>query len=340
MVQKSNDYLQYVNDAYVQLALAFENLHTNKELLQAAKNENSWFTEEQVLHAASVWSKTLTQANIQAWLSPYSEDFPAKTSRTVGLILAGNLPFVGLHDILSVLASGHVLHVKPSSKDTKLTEWVLERLASIEVFSDKIQTVDRISKVEAVIATGSSNSSRYFYEYFKNIPHIIRASRTSVAVLDGDETQEERELLAEDVFRYFGLGCRNVTKIYIPKGYDIRTVLPDFEGFQHYGDHHTYFNNYTYHKAIFLMNKTVHYDNGFLLIKPDEHLKSPLGCIFYEEYSNKSSLLQNLSSDNRVQCIVGKNAGNSAVPLGHSQQPRLTDYADSINTLDFLKNLS
>jgi len=308
--------------------------------LSIAENSNAWFTLENINKSILSFSKMLNDADIDHWFKTISF---TSTPKKVGLILAGNIPMVGFHDILCVLATGNIALVKLSSSDDKLIKAVIDELMNIEpAFLNRIEYVERLKDFDAVIATGSNNSSRYFDYYFSKVPNIIRKNRNSVAVLDGTESKEEIENLGNDIFDYFGLGCRNVSKIYFPKGYDIANFYEGIEKFLPVINHFKYQNNYDYNKSIYLVNAAKHFDNGFLLLKEDESLTSPLAVLYYEEYENIQDLDQklNLQSAN-IQCIVTKaNLNANTFAFGESQHPKLWDYADNVNTVEFLNNLA
>jgi len=262
--------------------------------------------------------------------------------RSIGLILAGNIPIVGFHDILCVLASGHKALIKLSSHDQKFIPYLLNKLIEIEPgFELQISYIDRLKDFDAVIATGSNNTSRYFDYYFSKVPHIIRKNRNSVAILNGEESKEDLEALGHDIFDYFGLGCRNVSKLYVPKDYDFKEFFESIEEFKSVADHHKYNNNYDYNKSIFLVNLDKHFDNGFLLLKEDSRFVSPLAVLYYKEYQTIEQLGSELiKNEDLIQCIVS----NSKLPLstvafGQSQCPGLMDYADGVDTMKFLREL-
>ncbi len=252
--------------------------------------------------------------------------------------MAGNIPMVGFHDLLSVLCTGHNAMVKLSQNDEVLMKFVVAKLNEINPkLGERIHIAERIQKPDAVIATGSNNTARYFEYYFRDIPRIIRKNRTSIAVLSGKETDEQLGLLADDIFQYFGLGCRNVTKLLIPQEFDITRILDNLIKYQNLIDHNKYANNYTYHKAIFLMNLTEHLDTGYVLAKEDEKLHSPLGCIFYERYNTLDDVEHQLSElEEEIQVVVSDIDQLSAQPFGSTQATQLTDYADGVNTLNYL----
>jgi hypothetical protein len=304
-----------------------------------AYQQNPWFTIEYTKKAIAAWGEQLSTDHLNKWLSVY-QNMPQPEPKNVVVIMAGNIPLVGLHDLLSVLVCGHKAIVKLSSDDTVLMKWVIESLINIAPeWTDKIEITDeRLPKnFDAVIATGSNNTNRYFEYYFKTKPSLLRKARTSVAVLTGNETPEDLQKLGEDIFTYFGLGCRNVSKIYVPEGYDIAHFYEGIADFYEHINHNKYANNYTYHKAILLMNLTKHFDNNFLLLKEDSNIASPLGVMFYEQYTNLDELSKTLENNrDQIQCVVSKISLNNSVPLGKAQQPELTDYADGVDTLKFL----
>ena len=315
---------------------------TDNPVFNRAYQQNPWFTNEYIKKAVGAWGNELTTEHLNKWLSGY-QNLPQPQPKNVVVIMAGNIPLVGLHDLLSVLVCGHKAIVKLSSDDTVLMKWVIENLIRLAPDWATQITIseERLPKnFEAVIATGSNNTNRYFEYYFKNKPSLLRKARISVAVLTGNETPEDMYKLGEDIFTYFGLGCRNVSKIYVPEGYDIANFYEGIAGFYDHINHNKYANNYTYHKAILLMNLTKHFDNNFLLLKEDTNIASPLGVMFYEQYADLNELTKTLEAQQEnIQCVVSKITFNNSVPLGKAQQPELTDYADGVDTVKFLMGL-
>lgn len=314
-----------------------------KLLIQQEKNYNAWFTSDSVELAFNSSGNMLNAESIQEWLSKYPLQQPA-VSKKVGLILAGNIPLVGFHDVLSVLASGHHAIIKTSGQDARLIKYVLQVLTTIDDrFSSRFTFVERLKDFDAVIATGSDNSSRYFDYYFGKVPHIIRKNRNSIAVITGDETEEELNLLGHDIFDYYGLGCRNVSKLLLPKGYDIGTFYRPIQSFQPIINHHKYNNNYDYNKSVYMVNSDKHFDNGFLLLKEEEGLASPLAVLYYSYYDDiagAEAVLNTISE--KIQCVVcisPLKLNNQVVAPGQTQQPQLWDYADGVDTMDFLVKL-
>lgn len=318
------------------------------EIIQSSQFQNPWFTPGNVEQALQANLSLLNTADLSAWIEPYSKYFQKDNDKTVGLILAGNIPMVGFHDVLSCLIAGFNVQIKPSADDKLLIPYLLKRLIEIEpAFDAKINLVERLSNFDLVIATGSNNSSRYFEYYFKKTPHIIRKNRNSVALITGNESKPDLEKLGHDLFDYFGLGCRNVSKIFFPKGYDYSLFFEAIESFSPISNHYKYNNNYEYNKAIYLVNGDRHLDNGFLLLKEDTRFASPLGVVYFEEYDQISSIKASLEKNkDSIQCIVCekpdsmKNLHISLTGFGTSQLPGLVDYADGVNILDFLKTNS
>jgi len=320
--------------------------HPNDELqhiIDTEQHYNAWFTPQSVGQAVMAIGESLNRTDITTWLNKYSEikDSPVKK---VGLILAGNIPLVGLHDVLCVLATGNHALIKASSQDARLIKQVLKILVEIEpALAESFTFVERLVDFEAVIATGSNNSSRYFEYYFGKVPNIIRKNRNSVAVLTGKETTEQLNLLGCDIFDYYGLGCRNVSKLLVPAGYNFNTFFESIESYQPIINHHKYNNNYDYNKSIYLVNRDKHLDNGFLLVKEDERMVSPLAVLFFEYYADEAAVIELLNRESQnIQCIVSElplPVSNQVVGFGQSQQPALWDYADGIDTMEFLSNV-
>lgn len=324
-------------DALVQFAHKLGTQASDEALLQQAYHQNHWFTAEEVKRALMAWQSQITEEKLLKWLKPYSIPDSQIAGRTA-IIMAGNIPLVGLHDLLCVLVSGGQALVKPSTDDGVWMKKAIELLQDCGFKEQIIISEERIPKdFDKVIATGSNNTNRYFAYYFKDKPSLLRKNRNGVAVLSGNETPDDYAKLGKDVFSYFGLGCRNVSKLYVPQGFNF---VPFFEGIESFNSiihHHKYANNYTYHKAIFLMNITKHYDNGFLLVKADNRTASPLGCLFYEEYENMEWLEKEISNKaNEIQCVVSNIINEKWLPFGAAQKPELWDYADGVDTLAFL----
>ena len=300
-----------------------------------ATSFNNWFTRESVAESVSAIGHMLQPEKLEKWLSAY--DFSNSQTKKVAVIMAGNIPLVGFHDFLSVLIAGHSIIAKLSSQDPYLIKEISRMLIEIEPgFEERIElTQEQVRGFDAVIATGSDNSARYFHQYFGKYPHIIRKNRTSVAVLTGDETEEEIQALGKDMFQYYGLGCRNVNKLLVPTAYDFQPLLRQLEHYEHLRDHHKWVNNYDYNKSIYLINGDEHFDSGAFLIKESEQWVSPITAIFYEFYEDQEALRSNLSQQaDLLQCIVG--SSSEYIPFGKAQEPELWDYADGVDTLEFL----
>ncbi|MDH5415406.1 MAG: acyl-CoA reductase [Flavobacteriaceae bacterium] len=307
--------------------------------IKRAQEFNGWFTEDNILFAFEKWSNQLIKKKLEDWISTYNLN--NKSPKTIAVIMAGNIPLVGFHDFLSVLLSGNKVLVKQSSNDKHFMPLIAKYLEYVAPeFKGSIQfTEDKLINFHAAIATGSNNTSRYFEYYFGKYPNIIRKNRSSIAVLTGNETQDELLGLAEDMLRYFGLGCRSVSKIYVPKNYDFdqlfKAIYP-YSGIIHYKK---YQNNYDYNKAVYLMSEFKLVENGFLMLKEDASYSSPIATVFYEFYENLDHIRQRLHHDSEmIQCVVS-NVIENAVEFGKTQEPGLSDYADGVDTLAFLSNL-
>ena len=305
---------------------------------------NAWFTEKNVNYALQAWADLLTHENLQKWIKPYRKQINGiKKNSNIGVIMAGNIPLVGMHDFISVLITGNRFVGKLSSKDDLLLKLITNILCDIDPsFSDLIRFTDNLKDhPDAIIATGSSNSSRYFEYYFGKFPHLFRKSRNSVAILSGNESDADISNLANDIFTYFGLGCRNVSKLYVPEGFTFEHFFNIIELWNFLRQHNKYANNYEYHQSVYLMNKIPFLDNGFVLVKNDRQIYSPLSVIFYEYYSDITILAGEITAKgSEIQCIVSKdNELERAMPFGKTQSPELWDYADNVNTLEFLINL-
>ena len=310
------------------------------DLIALSQSHNGWFTPEQVHFAIISWSEALTEDNLTQWLSAY--DFSQVKPKTIGLILAGNIPLVGFHDFLAVLVAGHKVLVKTSSNDQKLLPFLADYLIEVAPgFEEYIEFSEgKLEHFDAVIATGSNNTARYFEYYFKDKPSIIRKNRNSIAVLNGNETREDLTNLGEDIFRYFGLGCRNVSKLFVPKGYDFKNFFEAIFVYQDIIKYEKYANNYDYNKAVFLMSLFQLLDNGFLTIKEDTSHASPISSVFYEFYDDIEEVKERLKNDgDAIQCIVSNDLTDNSIPFGQTQKPKLWDYADNVDTLAFLLHL-
>ncbi|UFH46114.1 acyl-CoA reductase [Flavobacterium galactosidilyticum] len=307
------------------------------DLIHLSQSHNGWYTPEQVYFSIQSWAEALTDENLSQWLSEY--DLEKNNSKNVALILAGNIPLVGFHDFLSVLITGNNVLVKTSSNDQHLLPFLAKYIIAVEPeFEKRIKFIEgKLENFDAVIATGSNNTARYFEYYFKDKPSIIRKSRNSVAVLTGNETKEQLAALGEDIFRYFGLGCRNVSKLFVPKDYSFVAFFEAIFEYQDVIHYEKYANNYDYNKAVFLMSNFKLLDNGFLTLKEDKSHASPISSVFYENYETVSELQKRLEAESeQIQCIVSDNLIENSVDFGQTQKPALWNYADNIDTISFL----
>jgi hypothetical protein len=304
---------------------------------EKASYENPWFHPEfiqyQLQHIATEY---LAAGKLEKWLENYEVPVENHAPRNVGIVMAGNIPLAGFHDFLSVFVSGHRQTIKPSSKDFELIANIVKVISEWSPEAGEIVKIaDQLKGCDAYIATGSNNSSRYFEYYFSKYPHIIRRNRTSVAVLTGNETIADLEALADDVYIYFGLGCRNVTKLYVPADYDFLPLLEAFRKYDWLADTSKYKNNYDYQLAILIINKLYYMTNGSLLLRENDGLFSPISLLHYEYYSDVNNVYAQLDKNQDVQCVVGQ----GKVPFRQAQRPALTDYADKADTLQFLLEL-
>ncbi len=301
---------------------------------------NPWFTEEFVRYALNTWSKTLYKQNINIWLEKYPCINDELSDKTVAMIFAGNIPMVGLHDLLCTLICGYKCKIKLSSKDNILNKWVINSL--VENFPELVDRIiivdDKLDNFDAVIATGSGNSYRYFQYYFGKYKNILRQNKNSIAILTGKENKKELSLLADDIFLYFGMGCRSVSHLLLPEKYDFNELLIAFQKYQHLIDHNKFANNYDYQKAIFQISKIQYYDAGNILLIKNTNIASPIAVLYYSFYKNNDDLKGLLTQNqNKLQCIIGNDIkGHSNHFFGKSQQPQLNEYADGIDTVKFL----
>ena len=309
-----------------------------KMQIERAQEFNGWFTQDNVLKAFESWNIALTKENLTTWTSTYN--FSNSTDvKTVAIIMAGNIPLVGFHDFLSVLISGHNTIVKQSSNDKHFLPLIAKYLEHQNpYFKNKTTfTENKLSDFDAVIATGSNNTARYFEHYFGKYPSIIRKNRNSIAILRGNETKEELEALGEDIFQYFGLGCRSVSKIFVPKDYNFDLLFNALYKFNSIINYKKYENNYDYNKAVYIMSLFNVLENGFVMLKEDPNYASPIATVFYEFYSSFENLKQKLSNESEeIQCIACNENVVDFVKFGETQYPKLWNYADDIDTIDFL----
>ena len=322
------------------LELNTDDLHENHDdfiaVLRKSEIENPWFTIENQKFALKQWADLLTEHNLNQWLSHYKTPL---LSKRVGLILAGNIPMVGFHDVISVILSNHIPVIKLSSKDKRLLPFLLTKWNELSDGNVHYEIVEKLENFDAVIATGSNNTARYLEYYFKESLSIIRKNRTSVAVLKGDETDGELQLLAEDIFRYYGLGCRNVTRMFIPEDFVIDRIFENFLNFKEVINHNKYANNYEYNRAVYLLNQEKFWDNNFVMLKEDEALFSPLSVINFSRYSTLDDVRDFIAANQEnIQAVVAKpELGFESIGLGEAQNPGLDTYADHVDTMKFLE---
>ncbi len=329
--------------AFNKLGSKIEDLSTEerKNMLQRAADLNPWFVPNSIDLALVGISYLLKENNLDKWTSSYS--LANEKDKKVGIAMAGNIPLVGFHDYLCVLISGNQAVIKLSSQDAYLLPTLHSWLLDIESrFNNKVHFEERLKKVDAIIATGSNNTARYFEYYFRNIPHIIRKNRSSVAIIMGEEVKTDLTDLAKDVFSYFGLGCRNISKVFVPEGYEFNKLFEAWEAYNDIIHFHKYANNYDYQKSILLVNKVPHFDNGFVLLTDNEQLVSPISVLYVEAYTTQSDLKKKIKTQkDKIQCIVSaKGWFEGSVAFGNAQMPELWDYADGVDTMKFLTEIN
>lgn len=308
-----------------------------EEVKEKAFHDNAWFIPEFIrFQLEHIVSRYLDEKALYAWTGKYQVPVELHAPKNVGIVMAGNIPLAGFHDFLSAFISGHRQTIKPSSKDHHLIAHIVAVLKEWEPrLEGHLNVAEHLKGCDAYIATGSNNSSRYFDYYFSKYPHIIRRNRTSVAVLTGNETANELEKLADDVYLYFGLGCRNVTKLYVPRDYDFVPLLEAFRKYNWMFEHNKYKNNYDYQLAIMIINRIFYMTNGSILLQENKGIFSPISLLHYEFYERRDEVDRFLNGNADIQCVVGD--GN--IPFGKAQQPALDDYADKADTLQFLLDL-
>ncbi len=331
-------------DAFVSLGDFLRNKENQSiidEWADRASHQNNWFTLENTRKAIqSIADFYLDRTLLESWVGLYEIPDKPPITKSIGVIMAGNIPAVGFHDLMTIVISGHECVAKVSSQDAVLMLALIEKLLEISPELG-IRISEKMNEVDALIATGSDNSARYFEYYFRNKPHIIRQNRSSVAVLNGNETADDFYNLGRDITDYYGLGCRNISKFYVPEGYDFVSFYETIEPLGDIFYHNKYKNNYDYNKSIYLVNQVHHYDNGFLILTENNSLVSPISVIFYETYKNEKDLQEKISSKtDKIQCIVSKDAWfENSIPFGETQKPKLWDYADGVDTMIFLLSL-
>lgn len=329
-------------EAFAELGKQLQKLtpEERQEWAQAAMSRNTWFNEENVSKALDGIILMLDERYLREWLYPYH--LKQVTSQKVGVVMAGNIPMVGFHDFLAVLLSGHYLLAKLSSADEPLMKRLADMLVGIEpAFANQFEFVHLLKEADAIIATGSDNTARYFEYYFAKRPHIIRKNRSSVGILTGHEEEDDLQALGEDIFRYYGLGCRNVSKVLVPEGYAFDKFFEANAHRTNLLDHHKYQNNYDYNKSILLVNRVPHFDNGFMLVQQSQGLVSPISVLFYDTFSSLTDLRQKLNAiKDKTQVVVSAHGWlEGSIPFGEAQRPMVWDYADGVDTLNFLQKL-
>ncbi|NEM98619.1 acyl-CoA reductase [Pontibacter burrus] len=329
-------------EAFVELGKQLKNLSPDERQVWArmAQSRNPWFDEENVSCALHGITQMLEEQYLREWLYPYH--LKQVTPKKVGVVMAGNIPMVGFHDFLSVLISGHYLLAKLSTDDTPLMRRLADMLVGIEpAFANQFEFVEILKDADAIIATGSDNTARYFEYYFAKHPHIIRKNRTSIGILTGHEEADDLNALGDDFFRYYGLGCRNVSKVFVPEGYKFDKFFEANQHRQSILEHHKYHNNYDYNKSILLVNKVPHFDNGFMLVQQSENMVSPISVLFYDTFSSLTDLREKLNAvKDKTQVVVSAHGWlEGSIPFGEAQCPMVWDYADGVDTLAFLQKL-
>lgn len=312
------------------------------DLYARAKSKNGWFTSDSIDLAFKGLDNYLDPENLNKWINSFNSPDRNKQPKKVGIVMAGNIPVVGFHDLLCVIATGHKALVKLSSQDSALIPYILDLLYRVEPsFKEHISVVEKLEKPDAVIATGSNNSARYFNYYFKSIPHIIRKNRTSIAILNGRESADAFNRLGSDILSYFGLGCRSISKLYVPAEYNFTHFFESIQSHEHIFNTQKYVNNYDYNKSIYLVNREKFLDNGFLMLKPSDQLVSPVSVVFFENYISENDLETKVKMNKgNIQCIVSEKAWyKDSIDMGKTQEPDLWDYSDNVNTVDFLNRL-
>ena len=324
------------------LRLKQQNTIDNESYL-FAKAKNQWFPLDFIMASIDAIVDTyLNEAKLNSWLTKYNFE-ERSGGKSVGIIMAGNIPLVGIHDFICAYIQGFHIQVKLSSKDEVLMLYFLQILGDFDTgLKEQMSMVQTLKNVDAVIATGSDNSNRYFEYYFKSIPSILRKNRNSVAILNGDESATQLEKLADDIFMFFGLGCRNVSKLYVPSGYDLTMLFPHFKKYEFLHQHSKFMNNYDYNRTLLLMNATPHLANDFCMLREDSSFASRIAELHYQFYNDLDEVAADISlHQDQIQCVLADFAlaTVAVLPLGSSQSPSLSDYADNVDTMAFLKYL-
>ncbi|HLY71271.1 MAG TPA: hypothetical protein VKR53_16165 [Puia sp.] len=330
--------LQERIDLLVDLGIHIQSKNEEWESVkQKAYYQNKWFTEEFIGNAVkNIFEEFLQRDKLDNWCKRYAIPEKRDDAKTIGLVMAGNIPLVGFHDFLCVFVSGHKQVIKPSSKDEILIKYIVQYLSEKRsTVNDFVSFSEMLKGCDAYLATGSNNSSKYFEYYFGKYPNIIRRNRTSVGLLHGDESIDELGKLSLDISMYFGLGCRNVTKVYVPENYDFVPLLEALKKFDYFAEHSKYKNNYDYQLAILIINSKFYMTNGSIILTENNSFFSPISVLHYNYYKDMRAIEKTIEKSEDIQCVTGKNF----LPFGSTQKPSLTDYADGIDTLEFLTKL-
>lgn len=329
----------------IQLGTYLNNLNENEiiQIFNQAENENPWFTQENISKAIkAIRDEFLNQKSLQLLIDTYKLDDNISPKK-IGLILAGNIPLVGFHDVLCCYLTGHISLIKYSDKDKTLMQFLIKKLIEININNGfYFNQVTKLEDYDAAIVTGSNSTAKHFEFYFKHVPHIIRKNRNSIAVIAGNETDMELQELGNDVFSYFGLGCRNVSMLFVPKDYDITKLFVVFDNFKDIIFHNKYKNNYDYNVALMLLNKEKFLHNDMLILRESDQIISRIGSLHYQKYENINSLTEWINDHNdEIQCIVSNTHidGIATIPFGNSQCPSILTYADGVDTVQFLLSI-
>ena len=310
--------------------------HELNNIVEEAEKHNSWFSKKNIDNALNYWKEQLNEIVLKKWISEYNL---VNEIENIAIIMAGNFPLAGLHDLISVIISGNNAIIKPASDDKILIEYFVNYLyTKFPKTKDLIRiNYGKLIDFDKVIATGSNNTFKYFDYYFRGKKSLLRKNRTSLAVLSGNESDKELNLLSDDIFMYFGLGCRNVSKLFIPRKYDLEILKKSLNKYDYIINHHKYSNNYNYQKTIKLMNSEKFIDGNYFILSESEDLAPPISVIYYEFYEQISDVKDKIkSSKDKIQCIVSKLDIEKSIDFGEAQKPKLNQYADNVDTLKFL----
>ncbi len=327
----------------VELGKRLKNTETLAEDIETAHNRNPWFTRQFIeLSIGAIATEMLDEGKLKTWLAKYDLH---EVNKTIGLVFAGNIPLVGFHDFLCCYVAGCKMKIKLSSKDDTLFSSVMNILFEVDpAAKEQVEIVETLKDFDAVIATGSDNTNRHFEYYFRKYPKILRKNRNAIAILTGEETPEQLDLMADDIFLYFGFGCRNVSKLFVPVGYDVTALFLHFEKYKWLHQHGKYMNNYDYNRTLLLLNKTPHLSNDYIMLQESDTIPSPISTLYYQFWHDER-VLNTLLKQNaeKIQCVVSAQPDRwditSSVTFGQSQHPELWDYADGVDTLQFLQTL-